>query len=50
MHKFEENSQLKTLGQYAFSGSSMRKIDLPQSLTKIDEGCFTYCENLEENT
>ncbi|KAK8838471.1 beta-1,3-glucan linked protein [Tritrichomonas musculus] len=45
---FEENSQLKTLGQYAFSGSSMRKIDLPQSLTKIDEGCFTYCENLEE--
>lgn len=44
-------SGLKTIGQYAFKNvSGLRVIDIPSSVTCIDEGAFFGCDNIEDVT
>ena len=45
---FEEGSQLKTLGQNAFSGTAIKTITLPASLQTLRGAEFSGCTNLEE--
>lgn len=45
---YEENSQLKTIEESAFSSSSIEKIILPPSLIEIKRDCFSYCDLLKE--
>jgi len=47
---FEEDSQLKTIGPFAFNGcTKLRNINFPKSLTKIEIFAFADCpiENVE---
>lgn len=37
-----------SIGAYAFYGSSIVKIDLPQGLERIEENTFAYCHSLKE--
>ena len=37
---------LKTIGAYAFAGSSVKRMYLPKSLSSIDPTAFDECENL----
>ncbi len=51
---FEENSRLKTIGDYAFSGccsmwagtSTLTEISIPSSVVNIGYGAFSDCRNL----
>lgn len=48
---FEENSQLTTIGNHAFSHCcSLISIDIPSSVTEIREGIFEDCCNLRSIT
>ena len=48
---FEENSQLKTIGNSAFSRySSLTEITIPASVTHIGENAFEGCHNLSKIT
>lgn len=47
---FEENSQLESIGDSAFSGCSLKSITLPDSVTSIGYGAFFGCESLENIT
>lgn len=44
---FPENTELLTIGKYAFSESSLKSISIPASVTKIGEACFSRCTHLE---
>ena len=37
---FESGSELDTIGDYAFSGTSITSVDIPASVTSIGEGAF----------
>lgn len=39
---------LTEIGDYAFAGSDVYMIDIPDSVTKIGEGAFRNCKNLEQ--
>ena len=44
---FEQNSQLKDIGEYAFEYcSSLKSLTIPNNLENIDEYAFEYCSNL----
>ena len=48
---FEENSQLTSIGDYAFDDcSSLTSISLPSTLTSIGMGAFQNCNNLNYYT
>jgi hypothetical protein len=47
---FASNSQLATIGQEAFSSSSITDIEIPASVTNIDESAFSICTDLETVT
>ena len=38
---------LKSIGAYAFYQSKLTSLDVPKTVTKIDEYAFSYCNNLE---
>ena len=41
---FETNSQLTSIGDYAFSGcEALTEIEIPASVTEIEYGAFEYC-------
>ena len=42
----EENSQLESIGSYAFYGSSLTNITIPSSVTSIGDYAFQVCGNL----
>lgn len=46
--EFTNDSQLDTIENYAFSNSSLSKIIIPPSVTKIGEHVFNLCRNLKE--
>ena len=48
IRKIELPESLTHIGNYAFHECDVEKIVLPQTLTKIPEGCFSYCVYLEE--
>lgn len=43
---FEEESQLETIGSYAFSYDPITSISFPQSIQKIDNYAFNNCKSL----
>ncbi|MDR1267210.1 MAG: leucine-rich repeat domain-containing protein [Holosporales bacterium] len=43
---FEEGSQLRKIGMYAFSNTSLRSICIPSSVTELGQGCFARCRSL----
>lgn len=44
---FEENSKLKTIGEYAFYAcENLRSIDIPPTVTEIGDNAFEYCSSL----
>lgn len=46
---FEENSSCLTIGKSAFAGcSSLENINIPSSITTLEEGSFRYCSTLKE--
>jgi hypothetical protein len=45
---FESNSELKRIGDYAFSGSGIKSIRIPSSVENIGEKCFFDCKGLCE--
>ena len=47
---FQENSNLKTIENYAFAYAKFTTLDIPSSVTKIGIYCFTECGNLETVT
>ena len=48
---FEEGSQLKTIGDYAFSScKQLTTIEIPENVTKITYGAFKNCTSLETVT
>lgn len=44
--EFEENSQLCSIGQYAFTSIALSNISLPLKLNQIGNDAFSYCFNL----
>jgi hypothetical protein len=49
--EFEPNSNLRSIGQFAFSGcQSLESIWIPSSVEVLQEGCFQSCSNLETVT
>ena len=47
---FEENSQLKIIGRYAFYNSGFTNITIPASVTTIEGGAFVDCSGLTSIT
>ena len=47
---FEENSQLKIIGRYAFYNSGFTNITIPASVTTIEGGAFVECSGLTSIT
>ncbi|MBQ8320357.1 MAG: leucine-rich repeat protein, partial [Clostridia bacterium] len=46
---FEEGSQLKTVGKFAFRGcTSLSAVEIPKSVTEITGGAFGGCTSLKE--
>jgi len=46
---FKHDSKLKKIGSYAFASCvKLTSIDIPISVTSIEDGAFFYCERLEE--
>lgn len=43
---FEDGSNLKEIGNYAFSGSYIKSIILPASVEQLGIGVFSWCEKL----
>lgn len=41
-------NQLTTIGEWAFSYTGIRKIDIPDSVTSIEAGAFYFCDQLTE--
>ena len=48
MKKIYIPAGVKEIGDYAFSDASVEKVILPNSLIKISESAFNYCQNLKE--
>jgi hypothetical protein len=45
---FAESSGLREIGMFAFSGTAIRRMDVPDSVVKIGESAFFGCERLRE--
>lgn len=45
--EFENDSQLKCIGKYAFMATSIESISIPPSVTEIQKGSFCYCQKLK---
>ncbi len=45
---FDADCLLESIGDYAFAGSSITEIDLPDTVTRIGTGAFSGCKNLKE--
>ena len=43
---FEDNSNLQTIGEYAFQNSSITSITIPEMVASIDNAAFQSCTNL----
>ena len=46
--EFSDDSELKIIGRYAFSNSTLSKISIPNHVTKIEENAFSYCRSLQQ--
>ena len=44
----EENSQLNTIGKFAFQGSNIKSIKIPKTVTSIGERAFYDCDYVSE--
>lgn len=44
------NEEVKSIKEYAFYGSSLRRINIPATLTNIETGAFAGCKELMEIT
>lgn len=44
---FDENSEIKTIGGYAFSNTAITKIDIPKSVNKLYSYVFMGCDKLK---
>lgn len=42
-----ENSELQILGSFAFSGSAIENLFIPQKMVKMDENALSYCDKLK---
>ncbi len=40
------SDSVKSIGEEAFFGAGMKQLKIPDSVTSIDEGAFTFCTNL----
>jgi hypothetical protein len=47
---FEEGSKLTSIGEYAFYGSALASVSLPEGLTTIGRAAFHSCDDLKEIT
>jgi hypothetical protein len=48
---FEVSSRLEVIGEFAFSGSDLRRIvEIPRSVKILSNGCFCSCKLLESVT
>ena len=45
---FPNNSQIKRIESFAFSASSIKKLELPASLEMIGDSCFSFASELTE--
>lgn len=43
---FASNSALQTIGNYAFAGTGLERIDLPATVSTLGIGAFTDCQSL----
>lgn len=50
LHTIELPKSLKRIGKEAFRASSLRKIELPDGITNIEEGTFLNCQLLKSVT
>lgn len=41
--EFEENSELESIGKFAFMNSSLEKICIPKKVARIDKSAFSEC-------
>lgn len=48
--KISSDSQLKTIGEYAFANTSIESIIIPSHVTSIENNTFKYCKQLKEVT
>lgn len=46
--KFDNDSQLTSIGNYAFQESGINEIKIPSSVKYIGESCFYLCSNLQK--
>lgn len=45
--QFDKNSEVRTIGKYAFKNSSIESISIPSKVVKIDKCAFAKCEHLK---
>ena len=43
---YEFSSNIKTVGEYAFNGCKIKYIDIPESVTSVEDRAFQGCSNL----
>lgn len=48
--KFEENSELSSIGEYAFCETAITEISIPEKVNEIGESCFEFCKELKDVT
>lgn len=46
--RFSEDSQLQSIGDFAFSFTAIKEILIPPHVKQIGESCFEECENIQQ--